>query len=206
MEEKLMEETFYDLYNAYVKRAEKKNKEIRMNFNDSHIEFASKEMMSLVVSECLMEDVETIYKLKNNGFSERYTDCIIRNMCEQVIEYIYTMNHSELIQEYFGGNINEKWSGTNLFKGLKRTGRVRFKERKSVSEMSVDIGEKTSNDEKISLYDIYSVKAEYEHHSYFHHMLNIMCHVNAENENAEEMDYLYLIYILTAFINMYDTV
>ncbi len=206
MEEKLMQESFHDLYNVFAKRAEEKNKEIRIKFKDNQIGFASKEMISFVVSECLMEDVETIYELKNKGASDRYTDCIIRNMCEQVIEYIYIMNHSELIPEYFGENLNDEWNGKNLFKGLRRTGGARFKERKSVSEMSVDIGEKTSDDEKVSLYDIYSVKAEYEHHSYFHHMLNTICYVNDENESAEEMDYMYLIYILTAFIRTYDTV
>ena len=155
-----------------------------------------------------MEDVETIYELKSKKFSDRYTDFIIRNMCEQVIEYIYIMKHPELIPEYFGNEINDEWNGKNLFKGLKRTGGARFKERKSVSEMSVDIGEKTSNDEKISLYDIYSIKAEFEHHSYFQHLLNTICYVNDENEgeSKDEMDYVYLIYILTAFINTYDTV
>ena len=206
MEEKRMQESFYELYNDFAKRAEKKNKGIRIRFMDSQVVFSSKEMISFVVSECLMEDVETIYKLKTEGFSDRYTDCIIRNMCEQVIEYIYIMKHSELIPEYFGENIKDEWNGTNFFKGLKRTGGARFKERKSVSEMSVDIGEKTSDDEKVSLYDIYSLKAEFEHHSYFHHMLNTLCYVNDKNESAEEMDYMYLIYILVAFIKTYDTV
>lgn len=206
MEEKQMRESFYELYNDFAKRAEEKNREIRIRFMDSQVRFFSKEMISFVVSECLMEDVETIFKLKNEGFSDRYTDCIIRNMCEQVIEYIYIMNHSELIPEYFGENIKDEWNGTNLFKGLKRTGGARFKERKSVSEMSVDIGEKISDDEKISLYDIYSLKAEFEHNSYFHHMLNTLCYVNDENESAEEMDYMYLIYILVAFIKTYYTV
>lgn len=206
MEEKQMQESFYELYNDFAKRAEEKNKGIRVRFMDSQVGFFSKEMMSFVVSECLMEDVETIYTLKNQGFSDRYADFVIRNMCEQVIEYIYIMRHPELIPEYFGENIKDEWNGRNLFKGLKRTGGARFKERKSVSEMAVDIGEKTSDDEKISLYEIYSLKAEFEHHSYFNHMLNTIFSVNDESESAEEVDYIYLIYILTAFINTYDTV
>ena len=205
MEEKQMQEIFYELYNEFVKRAEEKNKGIRIKFMHSQIGFSSKEMISFVVSECLMEDVETIYKLKTQGFSDRYTDFVIRNMCEQVIEYIYIMRHPELIPEYFGENIKDEWNGTNLFNGLKRTGGARFKERKSVSEMSVDIGEKVSDDEKVSLYDIYSLKAEFEHHSYFNHMLNTICYENDENESADEMDYMYLVYVLTAFIKTYDT-
>lgn len=200
-----MKETFYEIYNVFAKRAEEKNKEIKIMFIDDQIGFSSKEMISFVVSECLMEDVETIYKLRKDKISARYIDFIIRNMCEQVIEYIYIMKHTELIPEYFGENIKDEWNGTNLFNGLKRTGGQRFKERKSVSEMSVDIGEKVSDDEKISLYDIYSVKAEFEHNSYFNHMINIISYVNDENKSAEEMDYLYLIYILTAFIMVYDT-
>ena len=206
MEEMLMQESFYESYNDFVKRAEEKNKEIRVRVMESEVEFSSKEMISFVVSECLMEDVEAIYKLKSERFSNRYTDFIIRNMCEQVIEYIYIMKHPELIPEYFGENIKDEWNGTNLFTGLKRTGGARFKQRKSVNEMALDIGEKKSDDEKVSLYDIYSLKAEFEHHSYFNHMLNVICYINDENESAEEMDYMYLIYILTAFIKMYDTV
>lgn len=208
MEERQMKESFYELYNDFAKMAEEKNKGIRVMFMDSQIGFFSKEMMSFVVSECLMEDVETIYKLKKQGFSDRYTDFVIRNMCEQVIEYIYIMRHPELIPEYFGENIKDEWNGKNLFKGLKRTGGARFKERKSVSGMAVDIGEKISDDEKISLYEIYSLKAEFEHHSYFNHMLNTIFNVNdeSEGESAEEVDYIYLIYILTAFIKTYDTV
>lgn len=203
-----MKKCFNELYNDFVKKAEEKNKEIRMKFMESQVKFYSKEMISFVISECLMEDIDTIYKMKMQGFSNRYTDFIIRNMCEQVIQYIYIMKYPELIPQYFGENIKDAWNGTNLFKGLKRTGGARFKERKSVSEMSANIGEKISDDKKISLYDIYSLEAEFEHHSYFHHIMNTIPtdDVDDENENTEAVDYIYLTYILTAFIETYDKV
>lgn len=208
MEEKQRQESFYELYKDFKKSANIKNKEILKKYKESQIGWFSKEIMSFVVSDCLIEDIETIYALRNEGFSDRYTDFIIRNMCEQVIEYIYIMKHPELIPEYFGESLKEDWNGEDLFTGLKCTGKARFKERKSVSKMAIDIDEKESDDEKISLYEIYSLKAEFEHHSYFNHMLNTIFNVNDENESesAEEVDYIYLIYILTAFIKTYATV
>lgn len=202
-----MRDSFLELYNSFSKRVEEKNKESRIKLENNQINIASKEVMSCVVSECLMEDVENIFEFKKNGLCGRYTDFIIRNMCEQVIEYIYIMKHPKLISEYFGFHLKAEWNGTNLFTGLKRTGKARFKNKKSVSEMSMDIGEKESDEEKISLYDIYSIKAEVEHHSYFHHFLNAICDSgDNENDNKEEWDYICLSYILTAFIEMYDTI
>ena len=200
-----MQEYFYELYNNFKEYAKEKNSKISVEFNENKIQIASKEMMSFLVSECLIEDVETVFELKNKGFSDRYTDYIIRNMCEQVIEYMYIMKHPELISEYFGEKINEKWNGENLFKGLKRTGEARFKEKIIISKMSSDIGERKSDKHKIALYDIYSVKAELEHHSYFHYMLNVMCDEKDKKDTQKEIDSMYLIYILSAFIKVYNT-
>lgn len=203
-----MKEDFYELYNSFEKEAKEKNKKIVSSFNNSNIEFASREIMSLIVSECLMEDVATIGMLKENSCSDRYVDYIIRNMCEQVIEYMYIIKHPKLIKEYFGMNISAEGNENNLFKVLKRTGKARFENRESVAGMAADIGEKKSSEEKISLYEIYSLKAELEHHSYFHHMLDLTCKIDCENEseNTEGLEYVFLIYILTAFIEIYDTV
>ena len=197
-----MKKIFYELYNDFVKRAEEKNRKYRQMLVKLILPLDSKEMLSFIVSECLMEDVETIYKLERDGASRRYIDFIIRNMTEQVIEYLYIMKYPQMIGEYFGNNLSDDWNGTNLFKGMKRTGRKRFKKRPEVSVMAHDIGEKTSCGGNTSLYDIYSLKSEMEHHSYFNHSLDVvtMYCSGKSCESKEELDYAYLLNILTKFI------
>lgn len=201
-----MKKDFYELYNNFVKRAGEKNERFREMLVNSQLSFDSKEMLSFVVSECLMEDIETIYKLENNGFSNRYIDFTIRNMSEQVIEYLYIMKNPRLIKEYFGERLNDDWDGKNLFDGMKITGAARFKKRESVSAMAKAVDEKVSDDDKIALYEIFSLKAELEHHSYFHHMLDVMCNLGDRIESKDDLDYIFLIYILSAFIKVYDTI
>ena len=102
-----MKEEFLELYHNFVDDAKEKNGKILLDFKNTGKEFASKEILSLWVSECLIEDIGTIQHLKDNSFSNRYVDAIIRNMCEQVIEYLYIMKHQELIPIFFGRNLKE---------------------------------------------------------------------------------------------------
>lgn len=202
-----MKESFLELYRNFVDNAKEKNVKILLDFKNTGKEFATQEMLSLWVSNCLIEDIDTIHRLKDSGFSNRYIDAIIRNMCEQVIEYLYIMKHQELIPIYFGENLKEKYDEQeDLFKVFKQTGQARFGKRKSVKEMAVDIGEYKSNDDKISLYDIFSIKAELEHNSYFHQIFDIIDKIeDSENvsEEVDSLDYMFLIYILTAFLDVY---
>lgn len=202
-----MKESFLDLYRKFNDDAKEINDKILLDFKNTGKEFATQEVLSLWVSECLIEDIDTIQHLKENGFSNRYTDAIIRNMCEQVIEYLYIMKHQELIQIYFGKNIKVKYDEQGeLFKAFKQTGQARFGKRKSVKDMAADIGEWKSDDDKISLYDIFSIKAELEHNSYFHQIFDIIGEVEDgenESEEADNLDYLFLTFILTAFLDIY---
>ena len=116
------------------------------------------------------------------------------------------MKHSELLLEYFGKKVNEEWSGKNLFVGLKRLGEKRFLEGRNISKMSLDIGEKVSDEHKIALYDIFSIKAEQEHNSYFCHLMDVMCDAKDKEETAKEMDSMLLIHVLSAFIKVYNKV
>lgn len=195
-------DSFIEFFNNFVKYAKVLNELTLKRFEHKEISFASKEMLSFIVCECLIEDMTIIDELKENGHSRRYVDSIIRNMCEQVIEYKYIMKYQDLLKEYFGQNLSENWEGTNLFKGLKRTGEARFKDRKTVAEMARSIDEYKSNDEKSSLYDIYSLKAEYEHHSYFHYLFELI-NKNDGDETADDLDYVFMIYVLSSFEKTY---
>lgn len=145
---------------------------------------ATPEFYSIKVSESLLEDVDAIYCLKKNKFSNRYIDSIIRNMAEQVIEYKYIIdNEPELISIYFGKNMDvestdKETSIKDILEKLKESGKARYGngQRKSVSSMASEIVEKesveTEDNIKVSLYDIFSYEAEMEHNSYFNSVIN----------------------------------
>lgn len=193
---------FLQTYQSFVEATNNKNYITLENLKNEKINFVSKDMFSLFISTCLIEDIDTFLFLKDNNFSGRYTDAILRNVCEQVIEYLYILKHEELIPVYLGSNLSEEVDESeDLFTALKKTGKARFGKRKSVKEMAVDIGEGKSSNEKISLYDIFSLKAELEHNSYFHHILEPADKVEGDINESDEVDddYLYLSYILTAF-------
>ena len=146
--------------------------------------FESSKILKLKVSESLLEDVDAIYCLKKNKFSNRYIDSIIRNMAEQVIEYKYIIdNEPELISIYFGKNMDvestdKETSIKDILEKLKESGKARYGngQRKSVSSMASEIVEKesveTEDNIKVSLYDIFSYEAEMEHNSYFNSVIN----------------------------------
>ena len=204
-----MKEEFIELYKEFTEIIEEKNGGLISTIQESDFKFASKEMLSLLVSECLKEDIDTILSFKSANYSNRYVDAIIRNVCEQVIEYIYTIKNQELIEIYFGSNMEENFEeNKGLFESLKQTGQARFGKRASVKRMATDIGESVSNDEKISLYDIFSLKAELEHNSYFHHIFDLFDFIAEDISvdqlgDTDDLDYIYLIYILTAFMDTY---
>lgn len=199
-----MKEEFLELYQNFVDNAKEKNDKIILDFKNTGKEFASKEILSLLISECLIEDIGTIQHLKDNSFSNRYVDAIIRNMCEQVIEYRYIMNHQELIHIYFGKDLKEEFDEQkDLFAALKQTGQARFGKRKSVKEMAKDIREEKSSDEKVALYDIYSIKAELEHNSYFHHIFDLIGEIEDDEKKEDNSDYMFMYYILNAFLDVY---
>ncbi len=201
-----MKESFLELYLDFVDKAKEINDKILLDLKTAGKEFALQKTLSLWVSKCLIEDIDTIQYLKDSGFSNRYIDVIIRNMCEQVIEYLYIMKHQELISIYFGKNLKEEFDEQeDLFKIIKQTGQARFGERKPVKEMAEDIGECKSDDDKISLYDIFSIKAELEHNSYFHQIFDIVGEIEDEeaDEETDSLDYMFLFFILSAFLDVY---
>lgn len=62
-----MQENFYELYNDFVKRAMAKNRKYRQMLVNSVLPLDSKEMLSFIVSECLMEDMRIMSKSYANS-------------------------------------------------------------------------------------------------------------------------------------------
>lgn len=167
--------------------------------------FASKEMLSILVSTCLIEDISNVIKFKELGYPSRYTDAMIRNMCEQIIEYIYIMKNQDLIDQYFGENLEEELheQDINPFEALRRTGSARFNlRRKSVKSMAIEINEGDTTDEKISLYTIFGNKAELEHNSYFNNIFDIIGEI--EKEEPSDLDDIFISHIMAAFLTTFN--
>lgn len=135
----------------------------------------SVEFIKISFSDNLSEDIELLNTLSGNLlFKVRHANIIMRDMLEQVIEFIYLMKHNELIAEYVGANVDiTKLSTSNPIKGFHKLGNERFKGgRKSVSEMAQDINEKKSAPNRPALYELYQLLSEESHNSYFFTSLN----------------------------------
>ena len=168
----------------------------------------SKEKLSILVSECLVEDITTIISLKNGQFNSRYIDMIIRNMSEQVIEYCYIMKNPDILNEYFGENINtEIEEDANLLSKLKETGSARFNDgkRKNVYAMAKEIDEVKSTEDRIALYEIFGLKAEMEHNSYFQQIINIVGEIENEELQNNSIDSILIDNIIYVFLKYYNS-
>lgn len=204
-----MKDQFKVAYQNLLKIAQDRNEKFLLEYEkDSQMSMASKEGLSLLVSECLLEDAEAVQKFKTHKYKNRYTDAIIRNMCEQVIEYLFILKNPNRIPEYFGENLKEEYDeNADSIELFKQFGKARFKSKSNIAAMAEAIGERSSTDDKLSLYDIFSIKAELEHNSYFHSIYDVVGEIEdgkAAQKDVDDMDYLFMSYILAAFIDAYD--
>lgn len=116
----------------------------------------------------LLEDI--LFLIDSDGqmnFCMRNGNLIIRNMVEQLIEFLYVLRHQELIEEYFGEKI-AKPIPTSVVQLSKELGKLRFEpERKKIYEMAKDINQIKSSSGEMTLYDLYTMLSETCHNSYF---------------------------------------
>ena len=116
----------------------------------------------------LLEDI--LFLIDSDGqmnFCIRNGNLIIRNMVEQLIEFLYVLRHQELIEEYFGEKITGPIPAdvVQLSKGL---GKLRFESRrKTIKEMAEDINQFKNSSGEMTLYDLYIMLSETCHNSYF---------------------------------------
>ena len=122
---------------------------------------------------------------EDNSFSRRYGNLIIRDMLEQLIEFLYLLKNPHLSEEYLGlaikfDELNRK---TSLVNKEKLFGNERYNSkstgRPSVSDMAKDIGEKSSADGSLTLYKLYQILSERCHNAYFSSLLDDVNKVHA---------------------------
>lgn len=168
----------------------------------------SPEYIKFSFSNHLLEDINYLTTLSGKEiFKPRYAYMILRDMVEQVIEFIYLMKHPDLIAEFMGALIDNNTITTNTpVKSTHRLGNERYSGgRKSVSEMARDIGEKGVSEKQPALYDVYQILSEECHNSYFFSNLDNL----GEKERGEEKlalteeQALYLMIIIERFMDIY---
>lgn len=121
------------------------------------------------------DDVKFLNDLSgNNDFYHRYGYLIMRNMLEQLIEFLYVQKNKHLIDEYLGLKIDiDKLKEPHTpVDGERRFGQNRYTgSRATISKMAKDIGEYQSADGAMTLYDVYCILSEKCHNSYFDSLL-----------------------------------
>ena len=127
---------------------------------------------------------------EDETFSQRNGNLIIRNMLEQLIEFLYLMKNPHHAEEYLGLTIdlNEFERKSSLVKKQELFGKKRYNKdgnsRLSVSEMAKEIGEKSSNNENLTLYKLYQILSKQCHNSYFSSLLDDVNKVNHSIPNG----------------------
>ena len=115
---------------------------------------------------------------EDEAFSRRNGNLIIRNMLEQLIEFLYLLKNPHHAEEYLGLTINfdELNRKQSLVKKEELLGEKRYNKdgnrRPSVAEMAQDIGEKSSNNQNLTLYKLYQILSDQCHNSYFSSLLD----------------------------------
>lgn len=114
----------------------------------------------------------------DNAFSRRYGNLIIRDMLEQLIEFLYLLKNPHLAEEYLGLTIDfqELNRKKSVIKREELFGDKRYNKgidgRPSVADMATDIGEKSSGNENLTLYKLYKILSERCHNAYFSSLLD----------------------------------
>ncbi len=115
---------------------------------------------------------------EDNTFSRRYGNLIIRDMLEQLIEFLYLLKNPHLAESYLGLTINfaEYNRKQSVIKKEELFGEKRYNKgmdsRPSVSDMAKAIGEKSSGNGNLTLYKLYEILSERCHNAYFSSLLD----------------------------------
>ena len=115
---------------------------------------------------------------EDKGFLRRNGNLIIRNMLEQLIEFLYLLKNPHRAEEFLGLTINfdEIERKQSIVKKQELFGEKRYNKdrdsRPTVSEMAKEIGEKSSNNENLTLYKLYQILSDQCHNSYFSSLLD----------------------------------
>ncbi|MBQ9610601.1 MAG: hypothetical protein IJV15_14305 [Lachnospiraceae bacterium] len=161
-----MKKEFLELYKEEKNKIEADNKALLEKIKENPV-LDRVECLSVHFSCCMCEDIDFVLELMEKNSKDRYIYSVIRNICEQAIEYKYLCKHNEYIKEYYGGNILEKYSEktTDINKLKALMGDDRYSIKRNIRGWAKDIGEdddSNANDD-MSLYTIYQLSSTEYH-------------------------------------------
>lgn len=96
-----------ELLEAVKKEVTATNLQLLKSLQGKEDIFNTTAYIKILFSDTLLEDVDFLNTLSGQPiFKVRYAQMILRDMLEQVIEFIFLMKHPDMIPEYLGDNIN----------------------------------------------------------------------------------------------------
>ena len=111
-----------ELLEAVKKEVTATNLQLLKSLQGKEDIFNTTAYIKILFSDTLLEDVDFLNTLSGQPiFKVRYAQMILRDMLEQVIEFIFLMKHPDMIPEYLGDNINSNAPfGSNPVNELQR--------------------------------------------------------------------------------------
>lgn len=197
-----------EIYKALEEEISMTNQQLLKSLQGKEEILNTVEFIKISFSGSLLEDIEFLNSLSGNPiFKIRHAYMVLRDMLEQVIEFIFLMKHPDMIPDYLGLNIDDNSEKSfDPIKEIHKIGSKRFKDgRKSVSAMAKDIGEKESSLNRMTLYDMYQLLSEACHNSYFFAGLDVIETVETGKEFValSEAQVQHLMIIIGSFMETY---
>lgn len=181
----------------------------------SKAKVVSIEAYSYYASKYVVEDIRHFIKWGARRLPRRYTDEILRNLCEQIIEYKYVCKNPERIKEYFGDNIDISSDDDVIVAYKKVLGERRMSGMRKVAKKAENIGalkdEESTVGDTLSLYRIYEITSTKYHHSYYNQIIKDTVNRTIidrivdilDSRVEDDVDYMMLIYLMSAFMSSY---
>ena len=197
-----------EIYKALEEEITMTNQQLLKSLQGKEEILNTAEFIKISFSESLLEDIEFLNSLSGKPiFKIRHAYMVLRDMLEQVIEFIFLMKHPDMISDYLGLNIYDNSEKSfDPIKEIHKIGSERFKDgRKLVSAMAKDIGEKESSSNRMTLYDMYQLLSEACHNSYFFAGLDVIETVETGKEFValSEAQVQHLMIIIGSFMETY---
>lgn len=202
-------ETFIELYKNFKELIETHDETF------DHASLNSIPFTAFLFSNCIKQDIDMVLSLTKENAPIRYAEGIIRNICEQTIEFLYLYHNPSLLPEYYGTNrtedeLNAITQGPDMIMAFRRLiGDKRYSSGRNIRDMAISIGEETGTDDEMSLYEAYQLISKVYHNSYrevFMELIDALASIQrreASHDEATDLDFLILNVVLTKFMKAY---
>ena len=213
----------FEFINTLIESITEKNEQILQEYKEEKFTLNSIEMLSFLYSSNLQRDLEVMKDFLEANYETRYSLMLLRNMCEQVIEYLYLCNDERRIDYYMSPmkidddaymeKLQERMEESSNFVKMQKTIlslRYEDEEKPFVHKMAKDIGEAKDSDDDLCLYSIFGLLSNYTHNSYYEDFMECVGLVDDNDENDtysdDDIADISLNIIAIKFMEKYDSI